>query len=793
MQDKKNIKISVRELCEASLKSGDLSFAIASQSKLLEGSAAHRALQREGGPDYSAEVGVNFIYDAGFALLEIGGRMDGLIKAGTGLITIDEIKTMSSGIGDIGEDDNPEFWGQAKCYAYIYSRDNAVAEIAVRLTYYCHLTGNIKRFVKKFSFGELEDFFNGLVAFYLKRVKTLSDWREVRDASIKNLAFPFGGYRKGQREMAVFIYKAVKSRTSVFAEAPTGTGKTAAALFPVIKAMGESLGSKIFYLTAKNITRGIAETSINIMRSAGLKIKTVTITAKDKACLREERECDPLICPMAAGYYDRLNSAIEDIYANDEFNFETVSFYAKKHCICPFEFSLDLSLLADVIICDYNYLFDPRVYLRRFFEERPGDYCFLIDEAHNLVERAREMYSAELSGERIAAVRKQLRKNAPALYKKFAKLIKIFKNFNSKFCGDKEFIHEAAPPEEMITAVAGISDAMREHFAAAADKDDVSEDVLEVFFDFLSFIRISELYSETHLTCYYKEKSHARVKLFCLNPAPHIARAAKLGRAAVFFSATLSPLDYFVKILGGSEKTPRMKLDPPFDPGRLCVLADLNIQTRYSRRDQSYRAIADLVRETAAARPGNYLVFFPSYTYLNNVLEELNASLPENYRIIVQQSSMSEAERENFLGNFNADIENNGGVIGFAVMGGVFGEGIDLCGERLCGAIIVGVGLPQISKERELIAGYFDDKNLCGFDFAYVYPGINRVLQAAGRVIRTETDRGIVFLIDSRFGETRYKKLLPDNWKRYKAVRDARDAHDALKKFWNEKAAEAET
>ncbi|HOT76629.1 MAG TPA: helicase C-terminal domain-containing protein, partial [Candidatus Wallbacteria bacterium] len=674
MQENKKIKISVRELCEASLKSGDLSFGIASQSKLLEGSAAHRALQREGGADYSAEVSVNFTYDAGFAMLEIGGRMDGLIKGGDGLITIDEIKTMSSGIGDIGEDDNPEFWGQAKCYAYIYSRDNGVSEIAVRLTYYCHLTKNIKRFVKKFSFGELEDFFYGLIAFYLKRVKTLSDWREVRDASIKNLSFPFGGYRKGQRDMAVFVYNAVKSRTSVFAEAPTGTGKTAAALFPAIKAMGESFGTKIFYLTAKNITRGIAETSINIMRSAGLKIKTITITAKDKACPREERECDPLICPLAAGYYDRLNSAIEDIYTNDEFNFETVSLYSKKHSICPFEFSLDLSLLADVIICDYNYLFDPRVYLRRYFEEGPGDYCFLIDEAHNLVERAREMYSAELSGERIAAVRKQLRKNAPALYKKFAKLIKLFKNFNSRFGEDKEFIDEASPPEELITAVSHIAEAMREYFAGAEDKDDVSEDVLEAFFDFLSFIRISELYSETHLTCYYKEKSHARVRLFCLNPAPHIARAVKLGRAAVFFSATLSPLDYFIKILGGGGKTPRMKLDSPFDPDRLCVLAGLNIQTSFARRDQSYLSIAALIRETAAAKRGNYLVFFPSYVYLNNVLEELNASPPENYRIIVQQSSMSEAERENFLENFSGDFETRGGVIGFAVMGGVFGE-----------------------------------------------------------------------------------------------------------------------
>jgi len=784
MSEKKTIKISVRELCEAALKSGDLAFGISAPSRLLEGSIAHRAIQRESGADYRAEVSVSYSHDAGFATLEISGRMDGLICAADGAVTIDEIKTMSAGIGDIKEDDNPVFWGQAQCYAYIYAKDNALDTIGVRLTYFCHLTKDIRRFTRNFTLSELQDFFDGLLDFYLKRVKTISDWREIRDASIKALEFPFGGYRRGQRDMAVFIYKAVRSKTPVFAEAPTGTGKTAASLFPAIKAMGESFGAKIFYLTAKNITRSIAEATINIMRRAGLRIKTITITAKDKACPRDERECDPLICPLAAGYYNRLNAALEDIYLNDEFDFETIARYAEKHSLCPFEFSLDLSLLADIIICDYNYLFDPRVYLRRYFEEGPGDYCFLIDEAHNLVERAREMYSAELCGDKITAARRHLRKSAPALYKKFSRIIKTFKNINKGFGGDVDFIKEAAAPDELIAAAGGLSDAMREYFASAGDKADISEEVLDVFFDFLSFIRISELYSETHVTCLYKERTSARVKLFCINPAPHIARAVKLGRSAIFFSATLSPLEYFVKILGGSDKTPRLRLESPFDPKNLCVLAELNIQTRYSRRDESYSAIAAAIRETAASRRGNYLVFFPSYVYLNRVLEELNISPPEGYTLLVQRPSMTETERAGFLSNFDGNADREGGILGFAVMGGVFGEGIDLCGERLSGAVIIGVGLPQVSRERELISEYFESKNLCGFDFAYVYPGINRVLQAAGRVIRTETDRGIVFLIDSRFGETKYKRLLPDNWKPYRSVRDARDARGALESFW---------
>lgn len=791
MSGNKIVKISVRELCEAALKSGDLAFGISAPSKLAEGSAAHRAIQRESGAEYRAEVSVSCSRDAGFVTLEISGRMDGLICEADGSVTVDEIKTMSSGIEGIGEDDNPVFWGQAKCYAFIYANDNGIENIGVRLTYFCHLSKSIKRFKKKFSLAELREFFDGLLAFYIRRLESITDWRRLRDASIKAMDFPFGAYRRGQRDMAVFAYRAIKSKSVAFVEAPTGTGKTAAALFPAIKAMGESLGSKIFYLTAKNVTRTVAEAAVNVMRSAGLRIKTVTITAKDKACPHGAgRECDPLACHLAAGYYDRLNGAIDEIFREDEFNFAAIARCAEKHSLCPFEFSLDLSLMADIIICDYNYLFDPRVYLRRYFEDGPGDYIFLIDEAHNLVDRGREMYSAELSGEKIAAARRMLRKSSPALYKKFAKVIGVFKHINKNaFAEGEDFAKKREPPEELIAAAGFLADAMREFFAAARDRVEIPEEVLETFFDFLSFIRIFELYCETHLTCYYREKTAARVRLFCIDPGPHIARAVKLGRAAVFFSATLSPMEYFIDMLGGNAKTPGLRLESPFAPENLCVLAELKVQTRYGRRDESYAAIAALIRSAIAAKRGNYLAFFPSYNYLNKVLEELSASPPEGYAVLVQRPAMSETERVEFLSRFDEPAPGDGnggrgGIIGLAVMGGVFGEGIDLRGDRLSGALIVGVGLPQVSRERELISEYFESRNLCGFDFAYVYPGINRVLQAAGRVIRTETDRGIVVLIDSRFAETRYKRLLPGRWKNYTSVSGELDARRVLEKFW---------
>ncbi len=794
---KPTIKISVRELCEAALRSGDLTTGGFDSSKMLAGGIAHRVLQREGGASYQAEISVSRTYDVDFAVLAISGRMDGLIAGpADGTVIIDEIKTISGGIDGIQENDNPVFWGQAKCYAFIYASEKELKEISVQLTYYSHLTRETKKFLKIYGLNELETFFNKLIAFYAGRLAAINDWRIIRNSSINQLTFPFGSYRRGQREMAVFIYKALKSGTTVFAEAPTGTGKTAAALFPSIKALNSLTGSKIFYLTAKNITRGIAESAINIMRSGGLKIKSLTITAKDKACPRETRECDPLICPLAAGYYDRLNAAIDEIYRLDEFNYNTITFYARKHSICPFEFSLDLSLLADIIICDYNYLFDPRVYLRRYFEDGPGEYYFLIDEAHNLVDRAREMYSAELSGQKIINIRKLFKKNAPKLYKKFAKIIKIFKIINTEFKGNEEFIHKQPLPEELTAAAEELSDSMRTHFSTVKDKKDISPEALELFFDLLAFIRIAELYTSTHVSCYYKHGNSARVRLNCIDPAPHLARAVKSGRAAAFFSATLSPLDYFIKTLGGGPKTPYIKLPSPFPPENLCIACDLSVQTRYTMRDKSYAPIAALIKEITAAKHGNYLIFFPSYAYLNRVLEELNASPPAEYKIIAQQAAMQEHEREKFLNHFNESTESteifNGiidnpkqGVIGMAVMGGVFGEGIDLCGERLSGAVIVGVGLPQISHERELISAYFESKNLCGFDYAYVYPGINRVLQAAGRVIRTTTDRGVVLLIDSRFGENKYKKLLPAHWNQQ--IIHTTDIHkltNALKNFW---------
>jgi len=785
MKEKPIIKISVRELAEFALKGGDLSFSLAEGSRMQEGANMHRAIQAAAGQNYSSEVSISYLYEIDFAILEISGRIDGLINE-NGKITVDEIKTQSRMIDSITQDDNPHYWAQAKIYAFVYASQNALKEISVRLTYYSHKNSAIKYFYQDFNISDLEAFLKFLIDFYVCRLRAVNDWREIRDLSIARLKFPFGNYRKGQREMAVFVYKAVKAKRVIFAEAPTGTGKTAAALFPSVKALGESLCSKIFYLTAKNITRSIAENALKIMRNEGLKIKSVVITAKEKACPYSEMNCDPEECECAKGYYNRLNAAIGDIFALDEFNFENISKYAQKHCLCPFEFSLDLSLLSDVIICDYNYLFDPRVYLRRFFEEGPGDFCFLIDEAHNLVERAREMYSAELSGEKITQTRRIIRKIAPALYKKLGAVVKIFKGFLSAQLNEKDFVPEKEICEELVSRVKQFTDAAREWFSDQDGKNEC-EELLELFFDFLSFIRIAELYAESHLTCYRKEsKNYPAVKLFCIDPAVHLARAAALGRSAIYFSATLSPIPYFIRILGGGAASPFIRLDSPFDDKNLCVMAELGVETRYKRRDESYDKIAALIKEILCAKRGNYLVFFPSYAYLKNVVELFEIAPADSYKIIVQQSGMSENERSEFLNHFD---DGGGGVVGFAVMGGVFGEGIDLVGDRLSGAIIIGVGLPQVSDERELISQYFDAKNLSGFDYAYVFPGINRVLQAAGRVIRTENDRGVVCLIDSRFALGRYRELLPKRWLPYKAISSARGAARILLEFFGENRA----
>ncbi|WMJ80140.1 ATP-dependent DNA helicase [Clostridium sp. MB40-C1] len=777
------IKISVRGLVEFVLRSGDLISAFVGSSRNTDAIKAHQKIQKAAPKEYTSEVTLSYVVEKEDVNLEISGRADGIIEYEDNII-IDEIKTTTTPLEFVEEDYNELHWAQAKCYAYIYSEKNKINNIEVQLTYYQLDTKEIKRFLKGYTFHELETFFYDLVAKYLHWARILKNNYEKRDESIKKLTFPFQEYREGQRKLAVSVYKTIEEGKVIFAQAPTGIGKTAATLFPSIKAIGEGHTSKIFYLTAKTITRTAAEKALNSMRDKGLKIKSVTLTAKDKICFKSEAVCDPEKCEYAKGHFDRINKAVEDIFKEDNFSRTLIEKYAKKHMVCPFEFSLDLSNYADCVICDYNYAFDPRVYLKRFFGDVSTDSVFLIDEAHNLVDRAREMFSSELSKKEILDLKKISKGAAIEVSKKLNKINSAMVAFRKKCEENNNYHIQSEAPEDIVNL-------LRE-FTYCAEKwllenkkneSELKDKLLELYFKSLGFIRTYEEYDERYITYSENIYKDTKLKLFCLDPSYLLREAMKRGKSTVLFSATLMPMNYFIDILGGDEMSYRLRLKAPFKKENLCLLVDNKISTKYNNREFTYDRIVVDIEHIIKGRKGNYIVYFPSYKYMNEIYVRLCDKNPE-INTICQTIGMSEEEREDFLNAFSQ--ESKDGLLGFAVMGGIFSEGIDLTGDRLIGTIIVGVGLPQICLERNIISDYFKTKNGRGFEYAYMYPGMNKVMQASGRVIRTEEDRGVVLLIDERFSYPNYKELFPPEWRHAVICKNQNHLEESIRDFWKD-------
>jgi len=773
------IRISIRNLVEFVLMSGDLDSRFVGTNRMLEGTKAHQRIQRSSGEAYDAEVYLSYNVELGGFILTLEGRADGIITEEESIV-IDEIKTTTKPLESIDEDYNPLHWAQAKCYAYIYAEQNSLDSVDVQVTYYQIDTDERKSFRRAFSFAELKEFFYGLVEKYAIWARLIINWRLKRDESIKELKFPFASYRKGQRELEVAAYKTLEDGKKLFVQAPTGIGKTISTLFPAVKAVGEGHISKVFYLTAKTITRQVAEEAFVRMRSRGLKFKTITLTAKDKICFNKGAGCNPEQCEYARGHFSRVNDAIFEILNNeDDLTRGKIEDYAKKHRVCPFEYALDLSLWVDCIICDYNYVFDPRVYLRRFFLNNKGDYAFLIDEAHNLVDRAREMFSAELYKSSFLELKKIMKSKQSKIAKLLSEINKYMLGLR-KECGEQGFL---VKQEELKDLYKLLKELIKESedWLSRNHGFEGFEQMLELYFNTMAFIRISEFFDERYVTFIEVKKSEVKVKLFCLDPSYLLSEATKRGKAAVFFSATLMPLNYFREILGGSDGDYTMILPSPFSRDNLCLLIADKISTKYRNRESSYDSIVEIIRTTVEQKPGNYMVYFPSYKYMNEVYSRFAEQFPD-VATIVQESSMPEEERENFLERFRPDATET--LVGFAVLGGIFSEGVDLRGDRLIGVIIVGVGLPQVSVELDIIMNYFREKNSMGYEYAYMFPGMNKVLQAAGRVIRSENERGIVLLIDERYSQRNYRNLFPEHWSHGKGIADMTDLKNELKRFW---------
>ena len=783
--EKPRVRISVRNLVEFILRSGDLdnsSGTSGDKEAMLKGGRLHRKIQRSMKGDYQAEVSLKKESEYDDVVIQVEGRADGIFTE-DGAVYIDEIKGT---YGNVQAMDMPipVHRAQAMCYGLIWGEKERISEIHIQMTY-AHLeTEETRRFREDFSIEELKGWYQKLLDAYHKWIAYSLNWKKERNASMKDLQFPFP-YREGQRDIVSGVYHTVSSGKTLFVQAPTGVGKTMSAIFPSVRAIGEGKGETLFYLTAKTITGTVAQEAFHILREKGLKFKVTAITAKEKLCFQDTPECTPEKCPYAKGHFDRVNDAVYELWTTEEvYSREVIRAHAEKWQVCPFEMCLDLSIWVDGIICDYNYVFDPNVHLKRFFGENiSGDHIFLIDEAHNLVERGREMYSAGISRQSLVALRKKIRK-------RFSKLARTLDKANRQMMELEENLAETGKGYQVLSnpgvlpiTFLTISGELEEILEEKELEEELRREILEFYFIVRDFLNVSELVDENYVV--YTENSAEegfRLRLFCVNPAENLGEYLKKGKSAIFFSATMFPMLYYRELLTTDRDAYGIYVQSPFPKENRRILIGSDVSSRYTRRNRAeYRKIAGYIARCVWQRQGNYMVFFPSYRLMEDVLQVYEEEFSVDWvRCVCQTPDMTEQEREGFLEEFQ---EREGTLVGFCVLGGIFSEGVDLTGESLIGAVIVGTGLPQIGSQREILKEYYDKKNHCGFDYAYRYPGMNKVLQAAGRVIRTKEDKGVILLLDDRFWDRDYQEIFPREWQDRTGCR-LDTVEGAVETFW---------
>ena len=759
--EKPIVRISVRNLVEFILRNGDLvsGSSISDKEAMLKGSRLHRKIQKQMGSHYQPEVSLKKDIEYDDLILRVEGRADGIFSQDD-RFCIDEIKGVYKNL-ELMEEPVLVHRAQALCYAWIYLDEHELEKIDIQMTY-AHLdTEVIKRFRETLTRAELKQWYEELTDSYHKWLAYQIEWREKRNESMKKLEFPFE-YRKGQRKMVSGIYHAISKKEQIFIQAPTGVGKTMSAVFPAVRAIGQGMAETVFYLTARTITRTVAQDAFEILRDRGLLFKVVTITAKEKLCFCDKPECDPEKCPYAKGHYDRINDAVYELWTTEQsFDRETLLRHAQKWQVCPFELSLDLAVWMDGVICDYNYVFDPNVYLKRFFGENvSGNYLFLIDEAHNLVDRGREMYSASISLDDVIETRKFVKPYSQKLWKKLGKVKKQMEELKQN-CGEWKVQENAGVLPISLLSVQGELDQLLEE----PPSQELVDGILDFYFEVRDFLNISELVDDNYVVyAAFDDNGRFYLKLFCVNPAENLQKYLDKGNSTVFFSATLLPLQYYRKMLSTRSENFGMYVESPFEQKKRCLMICRDVSSKYTRRGyEEYRKIAEYIARMSWQKKGNYMVFFPSYRLMEDVYQVYQDEFSVSWvRCISQHASMTELEREEFLEEFTEETEET--LVGFCVMGGIFSEGIDLIGDRLIGAAVVGTGLPQVNCEREILKGYYDEKGEQGFDYAYRYPGMNKVLQAAGRVIRTKEDTGAILLMDERFLNRDYRNLFPREW-----------------------------
>lgn len=776
------IRLSVRELVEFLCRSGDIDNRRSTAGDLnvmREGARIHRMIQNRQGAGYTPEVPLRHTVETENYEIVIDGRADGILEADDEPVTVDEIKGVYLELERLTAP-IPVHLAQAKVYAYIYALREGLAEIRVQMTY-CNLdTEELRYFTEDETFDELSAWFDGLIEEYRKWTDFLYEWRVTRKASIQPLEFPFS-YRDGQKDLVAGVYRTILREKNLFLQAPTGVGKTIATLFPGVKAMGEDKIDRIFYLTAKTITAQVAMDTFALLMGRGLRAKLIRLTAKEKLCLAETMECNPVNCPYAKGHFDRVNDAVFTLLqSGDVFTREVLLAQAEKFTVCPFEMSLDVSSWCDDIVCDYNYAFDPNVYLKRFFSDgASGDYLFLVDEAHNLVERAREMYSATIVKDDFLAAKRRIKSVSAPIEKALAKCNKLLLQMK-RDCKDEETLLDSIA--DLSLALLNLTGRVEKFLAKNIDFPEKSE-FLEFYFSVKNFNAAYDRVTENYmLSAGFDDSDRFAVKIRCMDPSLDLEQRLEKAKATIFFSATLLPIDYYKKLLSTREDNYAVYAPSSFSPEHRLLLIGQDVSSKYTRRTgEEYEKIARYLCRMAEAKTGNYMAFFPSYRMMTDVKEAFDKIRDLGIETLMQTSGMKENEREEFLRAFEKPRESS--LVAFCVMGGIFGEGIDLARDALIGVAIVGTGLPQVGSERELLKRFFDERGVNGFDYAYRYPGMNKVEQAAGRVIRTAEDRGVILLLDERFLQRENLRTFPREWSDYHRV-NVETVGAALTGFW---------
>lgn len=752
--------IAVKELAYFTCGSGDLQTEYLSNYDLKIGTKAHEFLQSQYLEKDEKEFYIKKEVECLGEKYLLHGFIDGVLNRHEEII-IEEIKSTSTDLDEINLDYHKEHLAQAKIYAYMYGLEHNISKMHIRLTYISTVDYQTKSFDQLLEIDELEDFVFTLLTDYVGWLKLLEATNQKRNETIASISFPFEHEREGQRALMTATYKALTQKEILYTIAPTGIGKTMATMFSGLKSLKDT--DKLFYLTAKGSGKNSPIEALNILADKGLKIKAIDITAKKKICNAKMAHCNPDDCPFAKGYFDKLKQATEEIYKEyDIYSSDIILDITNKYQICAFEFSLNLSYYCDVVIADYNYAFDPKAQLIRYFEDDSYKPKLLVDEAHNLISRSKEMYSAHINEFDIINVRSKLNEFKPSVRKCCNKILEIFDNYREEIAVNTLFVDKSMNEElnillrELLTKC----DDIFEHNKKIKDKDLI----LESYFKILDFLRISEYFSETHRMLVKLDNDVVNIYYLCLDASKFILDTIHSSvYGIVFFSATLYPIKYYSNLLTQGEGK-YLELPSPFEPNNLDIIINNEISTKYKNRIYSVDKIIETIEVLSSTKPGNYIVFFPSYQYLNMVVSQI---VEPDFEIIIQKNDLNEEDKNKIIDKFKTTTNNK---FGFFVMGGTFSEGIDFIGDSLSGVIIVGVGLPMVCDENNLLKEYFDNIYDSGFDYAYTYPGFNKVIQAVGRVIRDYTDRGVAILMDERFGYSSYKELFPPHWKNIKYI-----------------------